>query len=34
MQPGKPGKVREFDIRPKNQGISAFYPKFWKSQGI
>ena len=30
--PGEPGKVREFDIWPKNQGISAFYPKFWKGQ--
>ena len=26
MRPGEPGKVREFDIWPKNQGISAFYP--------
>ena len=34
MQPGKPGKVIEFDICPKSQGISAFYLKFWKSQGI
>ena len=38
-QPGEPGKVREFEFRirgkiEKIEGISAFYPKFWKSHGI
>ena len=33
-QPREPGKVREFDIWPKNQRISAFYLKLWKSWGI
>ena len=32
-QPGRPGelgKVREFYVCPKNQGISIFYPKSGK----
>ena len=37
-KPGEPGKVREFDISPKNQGkvreFCRFYSKTWKSQGI
>ena len=37
-KPGEPGKVRELDISPKNQGkvreLCRFYSKTWKSQGI